>query len=159
MALLAIDALIGNLEVFRGLSAAQISIIAREAERMMLKPGQTIIQEGEAGEAAYVVAGGECDIVTDDDDASDLPFITPGSLVGEMAMLIEHDYRLTVVARTTVKVIKLSRSTLHRLMLNDPSLAEHFVGKISSRLLKIGTELRRIDQALALSHDGHHAST
>ena len=73
----------------------------------------------------------------------------PGSLIGEMAMLVEHDYGSTVVARDRVFCLKLMRSALHAQMLQDPSLAEHFHDHLTERLLQTAEELRRIDRSLA----------
>ena len=77
--------------------------------------------------------------------------VEPGSLVGEMAMLIEHDYRITVVACSSIRALKITRAQMQAHMLAAPSLAEHFVGRISSRLSRVAVELRRIDQMLALA--------
>jgi CRP-like cAMP-binding protein len=68
-----------------------------------------------------------------------------------MAMLIEHDYAVTVVARTSVRALKISRQAMLRLMAEDPDLAQHFVDRIATRLTRLAVELRRIDQMLALA--------
>ena len=45
--------------------------------------------------------------------------IAPGSLIGEMAMLVEHDYGSTVVARDRVLCLKLMRAELYAQMQED----------------------------------------
>jgi CRP-like cAMP-binding protein len=72
----------------------------------------------------------------------------PGSLIGEMAMLVEHDYGSTIVARDRVFCLKLLRATIHAQMQEDPTLAEHFHDRLTERLLRMADELRRIDQSL-----------
>ena len=150
-----------NLEVFRGLGEDQLAEIARRAERIVFKPGQTVVEAGHAGDGAFLLVAGDAEVMPDDarDNARNVArsgsgggqAIEPGSLVGEMAMLIEHEYRITVVARSSIRALKITRAQMQAHMLAAPSLAEHFVGRVSSRLSRVAVELRRIDQMLALA--------
>lgn len=142
-----------NLEVFRGLDQQQLAEIARKAERIVFKPGQTVVAAGQPGDGAYLLVAGKAEVMPDATHAAGRPRqpVEPGSLVGEMAMLIEHDYRITVVACSSIRALKITRAQMQAHMLAAPSLAEHFVGRISSRLSRVAVELRRIDQMLALA--------
>ena len=73
----------------------------------------------------------------------------PGSLIGEMAMLVEHDYGSTVVARDRVLCLKLMRAELYAQMQEDAGLSEHFRNHMTERLMRTADELRRIEDALA----------
>lgn len=159
MAIDAFAARLGNIEIFRGLSQQQLSMISRAADRIVFRAGQRIITAGAAGDAAYLMMGGEARAFEADEIAGSGMLVPEGSLVGEMAMLIEHDYAVTVIASSAVRAIRLSRETMHRLMVEDPSLAQHFTERIASRLTRMAVELRRIDQMLALATEGpaHHA--
>ena len=142
-----------NLEVFRGLGQEQLAEIARKAERIVFKPGQTVVAAGHQGDGAFLLVSGDAEVLAD----GSLPggarqqTVESGSLVGEMAMLIEHEYRITVVARSSIRALKITRTQMQAQMLAAPSLAEHFVTRISSRLSRVAVELRRIDQMLALA--------
>ncbi len=144
-----------NLEVFRGLDEAHLADIVRGSERIVFKPGQTVVAAGGQGDGAYLLVAGEAEVLPDGEVSQSTPpagrRIEPGSLVGEMAMLIEHEYRVTVVARTSIRALKFTRAQMQTQMLAAPSLAEHFVARISSRLSRVAVELRRIDQMLAIA--------
>ena len=150
MAIDAFAAQLRNLDVFRGLHPLQITEIAHQAERMVFRDGQMIVEAGKPGDGAFVLVHGTAEVV-DEASAPALRGIVPGSLIGEMAMLIEHDYKISVVARGSVRALKIARSTLHGQMRADPRLSEHFVARISSRLAKVAVELRRIDEMMALA--------
>jgi CRP-like cAMP-binding protein len=83
--------------------------------------------------------------------------IESGSLIGELAMLVDHDYAITVVARGSVRALKLVRETMHEQMRDDARLAEHISAKITSRLAGLADELRRIDSRLAHIAEAHAA--
>ncbi len=144
-----------RLEIFHGLKPLQITEIARHAERMMYQPGQVMIADGAAGDAAIVVVSGDA-VRTKAPMSSEArdEAIEPGSMLGEMAMLIETDYSSTVVAQGPVKALRITREAMLGMMLEDPDLAEHLVGKIARRLHGIAAELRKIDVVLASEAEG-----
>ena len=161
---MSIDAFSGfllRLELFQGLKPLQITEIVRRAERVVYKPGQTLIADGEAGEAGIVIISGEA-VRTQAPMARaghEEP-IEPGSLLGEMAMLIETEHSSTVVARTPVKALRVPRTAMIEMMMEDARLAEHFVAKVARRLNDIASELRKIDVVLANDGgEGNEASS
>ena len=149
---MAIDALVAPLlriALFQGLRPLQISEIARRAERIVFKPGQTIVRGDTAADAAYVIVSGDA-VRTSGPDAGPEPEpVVPGSLVGEMAMLVETEYSSTVVARTPVRAMRITRAAMLEQMAADPGLADHLVVKIAARLQSLAAELRNIDHCLA----------
>jgi CRP-like cAMP-binding protein len=145
---MAIDALIAPLlrvRLFHGLSTQQIGAIARRAERIMYRDGAVISEEGDAADAAVLIVSGPTERVA----AGEREAVEPGSLIGEMAMLTEHTYGSTVIARGPVKAMRLPRAAMHALMLDDQSLADHMVEHMSQRLSTVLHDLQAIDQALA----------
>jgi CRP-like cAMP-binding protein len=149
---MAMDALIKpllRLEIFQGLKPLQITEIARQAERIVFREGDIIVHSGASGDAAYVIVSGEAVCLKRSGTNVRAEPIEAGSLVGELAMLVEHDYSITVVAKTPVRALKLSREAMHGQMRDDRHLAEHISGKITARLTKLAAELRTIDSRLA----------
>ena len=71
-----------------------------------------------------------------------------GTLVGELAMLIETEHGSTVKASGAVNALKFSRQMMHELMQRYPGMAEHFTAKIRSRLERMAEALREIDEML-----------
>jgi signal-transduction protein with cAMP-binding, CBS, and nucleotidyltransferase domain len=133
-----------RLPLFAGLKAEQVAEIGRVAERLRFNAGDVITQAGAAGDGAFLVVSGVA-------VRSGQPgvAIEEGSLIGEMAMLTEHDYGSTIVARDRVLCLKIGRAALHALMLTDPSIAEHLEQQIAERLARMAETLREIDAKLA----------
>jgi CRP-like cAMP-binding protein len=151
---MAMDALVAPLfrvRLFQGLSPAQMTAIARRAERVMFRDGAVLCEEGDAADAAILIVSGETERVA----AGEREPIEPGSLVGEMAMLIDHTYGSTVMARGPVKALRLPRAVMHQMMLADPSLADHMVARISSRLSSVLHDLQTVDAALVAPSPTH----
>jgi CRP-like cAMP-binding protein len=135
---------LAQVPVLQGLKPSQLAELARKAERVMFRIGQTIIKAGAPGDGAYLIIVGEAERR---DDGQMSPVQT-GSLVGEMAMLIDTDYTTTVTAKTAIRAIKITRAALYAQMERDPGVAEHFVEKISDRLREFTAEVRQIEAGL-----------
>ena len=138
-----------GLELLRGLRPTQIAEIARRAERMTYRPGDAIIAENTPGDAAIVLVAGEALRVAGPGLHGRPEPVPTGALLGEMAMLIETEYSSTVVARTAVRALRLTRAGLHAKIAEDADLAEHFVLAIAERLRHLALELREVDATLS----------
>jgi CRP-like cAMP-binding protein len=75
--------------------------------------------------------------------------VEPGSLLGELAMFVDHAYSATVVAQGWVDCLKLKRSALRAQMSEDPDLADRLAQVIRDRLTRVATELQEVDELLA----------
>lgn len=160
MAIDPVSASLLRLDVFQGLKPLQITEIARRAERIVYKPGQILIEDGAAGDAAVIVVAGEAVRTRAPMSANDVEeAIEPGSMLGEMAMLIETDYTSTVIAKGAVRALRITREAMLAMMLEDPSLADHLVAKMARRLEDIASDLRRIDGILAGTPQDEAAQT
>lgn len=149
---MAIDALVRPLlsvELFQGLKPLQITEIARRADRIVFKPGDVIAAEDTVGDAAILIVAGDAARVSGPGMAAGEEAVIPGSLVGEMAMLVDTVHSSTIVAKSAVRALRISRTELHEQMEHDPALAEHFVTQISGRLGRLAAELRAIDAVLS----------
>ena len=147
--LMAIDTIAGrlmDLDAFRGLAPGQVERIAREADRIIFRDGQTIAEAGQACDGALVIISGHANLLAHGEPAL---LVEAGSMIGETGMLTEHHYGSTILARGEVRAIKIMRETLLELMRGDPPLREHFVGRVASRLSRMAVELRLIDERLA----------
>ena len=85
-----------RLPLFGGLQPLQLAEIVRRAERVRFWPGDVLTKAGQPGDGAYLIVSGPAQRVAGPGIAAmAMPeIVVPGSLIGEMAMLVEHDYAL-----------------------------------------------------------------
>jgi CRP-like cAMP-binding protein len=153
MALDLIAARLVHLDIFRGLSQAQVQRIAREAERMVFRDGQPLIKAADDGDGAILIVSGRAKALGDAELGLEEQELEAGSLLGEAAMVTEHRFRLTVVAAGDVRAVKLTRMAMQAHMIDDPGLADHFRGRIAARLQRVIVELKLIDERLAAASE------
>lgn len=150
---MAIDALVApllNVPIFQGLKPLQLTEIARRADRIVYRPGDVIVMAHSGPDAAVLLVSGEA-VRTEGPglEAGGNESVPVGALISEMTMLIETECTSTVVARTPVRALRITRSEMLAHMSDDPTLADHFVEKISGRLSAFVAGLKDIDTSLA----------
>jgi CRP-like cAMP-binding protein len=153
---MAIDALVKpllRLPLFQGLKPLQLTEIVRRAGRIVYKPGDILIQEDQVGDCAIVIVAGEAVRVSHEGDTAPAEAVPEGSMVAELAMLVETVHSATIVARTPIRALKISREDMHELMAEDPALGEHMMTRITGRLQALVREIHAIDGALAALAD------
>ena len=148
------DALIHALRqisLFDGLLPLQITEIARCADRVVYKPGQAIITAHQPADAAIVLISGTAERTSGPGLKQTPQHLPAGTIIAEMAMLIELTPASSVVADTEVRALRLTRTELHRLIAEDSAFGEHFIAKAVERLKDIAVDMRNIEEALAAS--------
>jgi CRP-like cAMP-binding protein len=148
---MAIDALVLPLlsvPLFQGLKPLQITEIARRADRIVYNPGDVIISENQGSDAAVLVISGDAQRISGPGLGAEPEMVPVGSLLAEMTMIIDTECTSTIVARTRVRALRITRAEMLAQMTEDPALAGHFISKISDRLSTFVDGMREIDESL-----------
>lgn len=102
---------LGTLPLFNGLSDSALKALAEKIQTVTFLSGDTIIGEGERGDALYIIKSGIVDITkADGDKQTPVNTLEQGAFFGEMALLGDQIRSATVTARTTVVSLRLKRS-------------------------------------------------
>jgi CRP-like cAMP-binding protein len=151
---MAVDQIVSALSrvpLFAGLQPLQIAEIGRRARRCAFGRGGFITRAGEPADGAYLILSGEAHCEADAGKRGPPELVAPGSLVGELAMFIEHSYGVTVIAQDWVDCLRLERATLAEQMRRDPDIADRIADVIRGRLALAASELQIVDRLLASS--------
>jgi CRP-like cAMP-binding protein len=140
-----------SLPLFRDLKAQQLGEIARSAERIVYRPGDTIVAEDQSSDAAILIVSGSCVRRTRPGGATNDELLPEGSLIGELAMLVEIVHPAAVIAKDQVKALRLSREKMRELMEKDVDLASRFSSHMLKRLHAVAQELLTVDGLLSNS--------
>ena len=120
---MAIDALVKpllSLPLFRGLPPLQLTEIVRRAERVIYAPGDVIAAENQLSDAAIVIVSGNCIRLDDDGGQLHGEQLPEGSMISELAMLVEVTHISTIIAQGPVKALRMTRERMRELMEDEP---------------------------------------
>ncbi|MGO8952892.1 MAG: cyclic nucleotide-binding domain-containing protein [Rhodomicrobium sp.] len=141
--------LLESLPIFRGLSGKQLGSIVDVTTKAFFEAGENLITRDYPGDTAFLIMTGaaKCLHFPGTPPASDQ--IGPGSLVGELAMLVDTVHALTVQARVRVRALALHREALKSAMECDPAIAQQISDNLLVRLQTFARDLRKLDDFLA----------
>src|SRR4051812_37495843 len=128
---------LSELPLFAGLSAAETAELESRMRRREYAPQQTIVREGGAGDAAYLVVSGLV-AVRHKDPVSGVDFLLaelgPGQMFGEMALITGKPRGATVTAIEETACAVLDRADFERALKEHPGIALALAGVMAERL-------------------------
>jgi CRP/FNR family transcriptional regulator, cyclic AMP receptor protein len=121
------------------LSFADACRVVKYMRPKRIKAGGALIREGEKvhNDFMMLILSGDVRVESHAVSANDeviVTVISAGSLIGEMGMINDTARSATCIALTELAVAILSRSTMKKMMIEDPELAARLLLAISSRL-------------------------
>lgn len=109
------EVFLSEVPLLSSLTKYERSKIADALDTQKYPPGTTIIKEGDAGEAFYLLESGECEAFKSGVDKA-VRMYKKGDYFGELALLNDAPRAASVVSRTEVKVATLGKDGFQRLL-------------------------------------------
>ncbi len=140
-----------RIPLFAELSETDLEWLAGHAEPLTLQAGQNLIEEGEAGDTAYVVLDGEFEVVKRSSRQDIVIAVrAAGEVFGEMALIDQAPRNATVRATHLAHVLKIGGETFQELLRNSPSASLSILRTVSRRLRQNDALLRQNEKMAAL---------
>ncbi|MBN9693944.1 MAG: AMP-binding protein [Verrucomicrobia bacterium] len=119
-----IHPLMEKVPFFRSASADFIRDVVPRLEAKTFEAGDTIIRQGDVGDAMYFLTRGQVE-VRQDGGESPLAVLREGAYFGEAAILMDVPRLATIRALTEVEVYELKRAAVRSLVQAYPEFAHH----------------------------------
>jgi CRP-like cAMP-binding protein len=129
--------LLAGVPLFAGLSRRHLRKLAGMAQEVHYRKGRIIVEVGQPGNSFYVIVDGTALVYP-----RKLPTGRPrarlhtGDFFGELALLDGGPRTATVVADANLVVLRLSRSSFHKVVTTEPSVAEKIMAGLAGRIRK-----------------------
>jgi CRP/FNR family transcriptional regulator, cyclic AMP receptor protein len=135
--------------LFTGLSPEELDAIADAGEKRFFVAGEELIQQGEKGDTAYLILTGKASCSRNEKGHVISDDLWPGTLVGELAMLVETVHGVTVKASERLRALALPRTAFRGVMEAKPRIAKQIAERLLHRLHNLAVELHDVDSKLA----------
>lgn len=129
------------------LGNAAIRMLAIGSEQQEFARGSVLFRAGDEADCGYVVQSGSFRASFGDSARHDVT-AGPGSLIGELALIVAMTRPATATALEYSSVIRLSRTLFQRVLESDPDAAlrlrdnlAHRAGQATSDVLLVGARL------------------
>jgi len=100
-----------------------LRILAIGAENRYVHSGNTLFREGEAADGGYIIQEGSFNLAAEDSQQAQVVAVGAGTLLGELALIIETTRRVTATAREPSTVIRIPRSLFLKMLEGYPEAA------------------------------------
>ena len=140
--------LLQQVPLFLGLPENLLGAIADTGQKTFFEAGDKLVAEGESGTVAYLIMTGKAGCPRIEAGETLVEDLWPGTLVGELGMLVETVHNVTVTAQERLRALAFHRDAFRAVMEAHPELAQHISEKLLVRLHGLAAELRRIDGKL-----------
>jgi CRP/FNR family cyclic AMP-dependent transcriptional regulator len=132
-----------NIPLFAKLEPAKLKLLAFTSERLTFDPGQPLFQQGDAGDAAYIVMEGAADVLIETPKGPvKVANLGRNAIVGEIAILCDVPRTATVIAQEKTVTLKINKDTFFRLVNEFPQMAVEIMRELARRLEKTNEQLR-----------------
>ncbi len=139
-----------HVPIFSGVGDEELAAVAMSSEPKSFAAGQTIFQSGAQAPAAYVVLSGvAAQVEALAGDADRTRFLTPATLVGEMALFTDTTYNVTVQAGTDVEVLGFTHERFRRVLTEFPAIAQSCRDRLAGRLSALSSGFEAAEQELS----------
>ncbi|HSR19357.1 MAG TPA: cyclic nucleotide-binding domain-containing protein, partial [Anaerolineales bacterium] len=140
-----------RLDLFSSLSEADLDALSSKTELLTIPAGANLIEEGTAGDAAYVVVSGEFEVVKKSDGQDIVIAVREsGEVFGEMALLDQAPRTASVRAVQEGQVLKIGGDAFQAMLGQSPTAALSILKTVTNRLRQNEGLLRQSEKMAAL---------
>jgi len=122
---------LARVPLFKELSKRDLEFLATRVDEVSLKPGQTVIREGQPTDAFFILLSGTVNVTRGEKPAAQLG---PGDFFGEIGMLDQGPATATVVADGPVEAMVLSHAQFRDAIKGNDGLALQVIAAMAQRL-------------------------
>ncbi len=140
--------LLRNLPIFQGLAEAQLGLIVDVTTKAFFDVGETLAVKDSAADRALLIMTGRARCIDFPVHAGQSELLGPGTLIGELAMLVDTFHAFTIQAGERVRAMAVPRDGLRFVMEKDPRIALQISDNLILRLRGFARNLRRFDLLL-----------
>lgn len=130
-------ALLERVPTLRLLGTAALRMLAIGSEQRNYLPGDYLFNAGDEADAGYIVQHGSIRV----EDRGTEVVAGPGSLIGELALIVAMKRPSSAVALDRCSVIRVARSLFQRVLESDPEAAVRLRDEIATRTSRLASDI------------------
>jgi CRP-like cAMP-binding protein len=121
--------------LFAGLSSETLEALVSHLTIVHLEATEVLFQEGEPGDALYVIVEGEVAVLAEGPPRVEMARLGAGSFIGEVALMTDQPRSATVAATTPSELLRIDRVTLSRVLADHGDVLRAVLRFVRDRLV------------------------
>jgi CRP-like cAMP-binding protein len=135
-----------RIPLFANLDPAKLKLLAFMSQRLTYEPGHAVFQQGDAGDAAYIVLDGVAVVSIDTPKGRiDIARMGRNEIVGEIAILcdVPRTAHVTAGAEIPLVCLKIEKNDFMGLINEFPGMAIEIMRELARRIVNTNSQLRQ----------------
>ena len=142
--------LLRSVPLFANIEPSKLKLLAFTSERLTFPQGQALFEQGDIGDAAYVIINGNAEVIIDTPSGPlTVAQVGKNAFVGEIAILIDVPRTATIRPTSDLETLKISKDLFFRLMTEFPEMAVEVMRELARRLEQTNLQLSDANRRLA----------
>ncbi|MEM8811714.1 MAG: cyclic nucleotide-binding domain-containing protein [Pseudomonadota bacterium] len=138
-----------NLPLLSELSPDQLRLLAFGADFRIARSGETLFQPGDQADSGYLVKSGSIGLYNDPDGGGTPDDVAgPGTLIGEMALLIDTRRTVRAIALERTELLQIRRALFRRMLEEFPEIARRLQRGLGERVGAFAREIAHVADTL-----------
>jgi CRP-like cAMP-binding protein len=133
-------ALLERIPTLRLLGTASLRMLAIGSDTHEFGRGDVLFNAGDAADCGYVVQRGSIQVTANEGGSHDI-VAGPGTLIGELALVVAMPRPSSAVALEYCSVIRIARSLFQRILEADPAAARRLRDEFAGRTSQIASDI------------------
>jgi CRP-like cAMP-binding protein len=142
-------ALLERVPTLRLLGTDALRVLAIGSEQREFERGELLFTVGEDADAGFVVQRGAFRVSMDDGSGYEI-VVGPGTLIGELALLVPMERPSTALSLDRSTVIRIPRSLFHRVLDSDPAAARRLRDELAARASQVASDILLVGAKLSI---------
>lgn len=131
-----------NIPMFRKIDPTKLKLMAFASERLMFKPNQVLVRQGELGDAAFIIVEGTAEVLIDTPDGPvAVARLKRNDIIGEIAILCDVPRTATVQAVDQLTALKITKELFFRMVSDFPDMGIEIMRSLAHRLEQTTAQL------------------
>ena len=135
--------LLKDLPLFSKVDLAKLKLLAFTSERLTYDDNEIVFNEGDDGDAAYIILDGTAVVsIAQGSKSLELDRIKRGGFVGDISLLCDVPRTATITAQDALTTLQIRKDTFFNLIVEFPEIAVEMMRVLASRLDNTNKQLR-----------------
>lgn len=135
--------LLRKIPLFAKIEPSKLKLLAFTSERLTYQGGQRLFQQGDIGDAAYIIIDGEASVrIRTDSGEIQVAELGKGDVVGEIAILCDVPRTASVEASGKLITLRITKELFFRLISEFPQISIEIMRELAARLERTNVQLR-----------------
>ena len=133
-----------------GIDQTKLKLLAFTSDRVSFGNGEVLFNQGDPGDAAYVILTGKADVLVNTPDGKGqirVAEVAQNSLVGEIAILCDVARTATVKAATPIEALRIRKDHFVKMLTDYPEMTIEVMRVLADRLSQTGRKSTRLNSS------------